>query len=509
MDHVPPTGEILFNYDTDRDIGTGLLVLTTQKGLNETTIQRLQAWTTGPLVDCLSISRDLYVTFFAAIENFETGTEGRVEVFLRDHDGAGGYIELGKATVIDRDWQKGSTAFIQQTLVFPGILHSISPGHEVEVRFVVQLPGGQNMWFAYDTEAHPAVLVITSEFTVGGRRFYTHNDPTPPVGDTQSHDVLPMDSVTPTAETLFNYATDHDNAPGLLIQKTSLGLAETDPRKFQAWRTATLTGDLVIEEDSVFDFWASSKNFNTGTRGEVIVFLRDCFPDGSYIEIGEATIFENDWQGGITGDFVSKSLIIRDSDQTLVLGHKLEIKVVVGEKSAGAMWFCYDTVSCPAVLFPSVEKSLGSAIGASIEAVNGAETVKPLPVSFSTADFQPFTFDFAGDVDLKQVPEVWVDPQRTQLMIGVYHTTWRFTLGEARGQVTLIARDIKLKGQGSSLTPFLKNVLLFATGSDLSGVAVTIRGSDHCWQSAQVGQIRTREGYYYEELRGSSLRVLL
>ena len=32
---------------------------------------------------------------------------------------------------------------------------------------------------------------------------------------------------------------------------------------------------------------------------------------------------------------------------------------------------------------------------------------------------------------------------------------------------------------------------------------------DACWQSAQVGQIRTREGYYYEELRGSSLRVLL
>ena len=31
----------------------------------------------------------------------------------------------------------------------------------------------------------------------------------------------------------------------------------------------------------------------------------------------------------------------------------------------------------------------------------------------------------------------------------------------------------------------------------------------HCWQSAQVGQIRTREDYYYEELRGSSLMVLL
>ena len=32
---------------------------------------------------------------------------------------------------------------------------------------------------------------------------------------------------------------------------------------------------------------------------------------------------------------------------------------------------------------------------------------------------------------------------------------------------------------------------------------------EECWQSAQVGQIRTREDYYYEELRGSSLRVLL
>ena len=41
----------------------------------------------------------------------------------------------------------------------------------------------------------------------------------------------------------------------------------------------------------------------------------------------------------------------------------------------------------------------------------------------------------------------------------------------------------------------------------LPGPVVTF-GID-CWQSAQVGQIRTREDYYCEELRGSSLRVLL
>ena len=48
----------------------------------------------------------------------------------------------------------------------------------------------------------------------------------------------------------------------------------------------------------------------------------------------------------------------------------------------------------------------------------------------------------------------------------------------------------------------VSNLALFS--SNAQGAAFT-----DCWQSAQVGQIRTREDYYYEELRGSSLRVLL
>ena len=44
--------------------------------------------------------------------------------------------------------------------------------------------------------------------------------------------------------------------------------------------------------------------------------------------------------------------------------------------------------------------------------------------------------------------------------------------------------------------------------TDLDQMTSAMNGVE-CWQSAQVGQIRTREDYYYEELRGSSLRVLL
>ena len=54
-----------------------------------------------------------------------------------------------------------------------------------------------------------------------------------------------------------------------------------------------------------------------------------------------------------------------------------------------------------------------------------------------------------------------------------------------------------LRGLGSTNVQFVKSWV------------VNRQNLDVCWQSAQVGQIRTREDYYYEELRGSSLRVLL
>ena len=49
--------------------------------------------------------------------------------------------------------------------------------------------------------------------------------------------------------------------------------------------------------------------------------------------------------------------------------------------------------------------------------------------------------------------------------------------------------------------------LLFHIGA-IGGLVIFLKGRE-CWQSAQMGQIRTREDYYYEEPVLSSLRVLL
>ena len=62
-------------------------------------------------------------------------------------------------------------------------------------------------------------------------------------------------------------------------------------------------------------------------------------------------------------------------------------------------------------------------------------------------------------------------------------------------------RVLKMRWAGMSKSPD-RSVIVYNDW-------ITLAGIPDCWQSAQVGQIRTREDYYYEELRGSSLRVLL
>ena len=76
-----------------------------------------------------------------------------------------------------------------------------------------------------------------------------------------------------------------------------------------------------------------------------------------------------------------------------------------------------------------------------------------------------------------------------KLAVGFYHLERRNSRG-ARSQ---------LRAALNFLEPFQPTFL----GVRLDATA------QECWQSAQVGQIRTREDYYYEELRVSSLRVLL
>ncbi|MFC2001120.1 hypothetical protein ACFLUZ_01285 [Chloroflexota bacterium] len=65
---------------------------------------------------------------------------------------------------------------------------------------------------------------------------FPHNNPTPPVGDTEDQANLSLSYTAPTATTLYNYDTNNDNDPGRWIQQSWCYVWETDMDEYQNWR---------------------------------------------------------------------------------------------------------------------------------------------------------------------------------------------------------------------------------------------------------------------------------
>lgn len=217
---------------------------------------------------------------------------------------------------------------------------------------------------------------------------YLHNNPTPPVGNTVSQAVLPMDSKLPTAATQYNYDTDRDLDPGLVLDKTNLGLIESDPTKFQVWRSGVLTTTLPITGTVLIDIWAAMQNYSTGLVGAVTVFLRDYDPSGpSHVEITNGTVFARDWQEG-SGDFVERMALVLGTNYTLLVGHELEAWVVVDNESGQAMWLTYDTDNRPSIInlsyVPPTTSSLLYFHNFPSPPTGDTDSQATLPMSFTT-----------------------------------------------------------------------------------------------------------------------------
>ena len=223
------------------------------------------------------------------------------------------------------------------------------------------------IFFTLTPDRQPRTLPIIGVTVPGGVsdtaylaefcHLFWYNDPTPPVADTASHAVLTADTTEPIATTLFNYDTDRDACAGLVLGKTSAGLAETDTAKFQRWTTASLTTNLLISGDVTVDFWAAMKDFADGKAGEVTIFLRDLDESGSYTEISSGTVSDSNWQGGPSAascgsapplPFVEKTITMAGLSYNVAVGHQLEARVIVVDLgSEDDMWFAYDTVEFP------------------------------------------------------------------------------------------------------------------------------------------------------------------
>ena len=196
---------------------------------------------------------------------------------------------------------------------------------------------------------------VTFNNVVSSECFFLHNNPTPPTGDTASQSVLPMDGELPSAvpqlPTLFNFDTNRDGSPGLLLEKTSDGLGETSDNQFQVWRSAVFTSPLTISGDVLVDIWAKLQVPTLGQIGVVLVYLRDYDANGGagYIEIADGAVYARDWQSNST-TFVERSGLIQGVGYTVPVGHQLELRLIIDNPSSDDMELAYDIASFPSLL---------------------------------------------------------------------------------------------------------------------------------------------------------------
>ena len=175
---------------------------------------------------------------------------------------------------------------------------------------------------------------------------YLHNDPSPPVGDTNSHATLPMGFVAPSVGSLFNYDTNRDAFAGLLIQKGGTGFTDTDPMKHQRWRSEVFAVTTAVSGAPQLVFWSAMKDFKDQKRGAVAAYL--VATDGTTAAWSvSGSVQRANWQGG-SASWVETPLTFDAPAPSLIpAGSWLELVLVVENSSDDDMWFAYDTATFP------------------------------------------------------------------------------------------------------------------------------------------------------------------
>ncbi|MFQ5967205.1 MAG: hypothetical protein ACE5MI_06295 [Acidimicrobiia bacterium] len=203
-------------------------------------------------------------------------------------------------------------------------------------------------WSQYTTDDLPyAVLDVSSAEAVIGS-FTTHDGLGSAVADTYylKGDGVPqatLSTTAPTATVLPNYDPGRDSDPGLLLKKSSLGLAETDPTKYQLWGTAP--GAVTVDGPANLVFWSAMKDFEDDKEATVAAALLDCVTPGvSCVTVATGTVTADPWSGG-SSTWVEHTLDFGTVSYTVAAGRVLAVKVVVDDTPADDdMWFAYDTV---------------------------------------------------------------------------------------------------------------------------------------------------------------------
>lgn len=165
LDTTAPTASVLYNYDQNRDVAAGLMIVKGGSGAGETDLVKYQNWRMGSALSTnFHITGTVEVRLWSAIKDYQLSKAGEVRVFLRHWNGTA-YTEIASGTLFQSDWQGGWDTFVEAIIAIPGVDYTVPAGRYLEVKLIVGSAAGDDMWFAYDTVSFNSRVFVPKEVT--------------------------------------------------------------------------------------------------------------------------------------------------------------------------------------------------------------------------------------------------------------------------------------------------------------------------------------------------------
>lgn len=142
---------------------------------------------------------------------------------------------------------------------------------------------------------------------------------------------------------MYNYDTDRDSAPGLLIQKDSDGLDGDDPTKVQVF-SYTFGVPSRIDAKAAVTMFVAAKDFGAKDV-HVGASLVHCDAGGSCVTIATA-----DKEKKNAMNFKKVTVKFGKIDVTFAAGDRLELRIAALDDSEDDMYLAYGTTGQDSVL---------------------------------------------------------------------------------------------------------------------------------------------------------------
>ncbi|HXF64779.1 MAG TPA: S8 family serine peptidase, partial [Caldilineaceae bacterium] len=337
---VAPSTKELRNYDTDRDAGPGLLIR--RSNAADATVQR---WRLGPFTDDMWLSGNGYLQLYVAAPEFRKDQTVRIQADLLHLDANGQQLGVIASNGHTRKWYG---RWQGAKMRFNGLNYFFEAGHYLELALTVDPISDDDIWLAFGTRTYPAHLSLNLQYALlSANTFYLANEPREPTGDTLSQPVLPLTYRKPATETLYNYDTDRDNGPGLVLQRGGAYDSDSASGMIQRWRLKPFLATTQMAANAQVELYAAVKQFQVRNYGKIWAHLIHRNERGELVKvIASGSVESADW--GTT--WQRRTIRLHNPTYAFPAGHQLELALTVDADSAQAMWIAYGASPYPSLL---------------------------------------------------------------------------------------------------------------------------------------------------------------